>query len=231
MINLKKNNEIYGVQGVVDLYPEEPLQKGVATISKYNFTQERANYYNADHEDPRLFKMYAGRYVRLHINGHLMMSDTAMERQSNKEIIHCAHGRVLIAGLGIGLIIKPMLENDNVKEIVVIEKYQDVIDLVAPKFKHPKLKIIGADVFEYDMPRDEKFNVIYFDIWADITTDNLKEMRTLHNRYRKNLVRRGYMNSWLREWLKRRRTKELREQRAVRELAADIFGYEETIKL
>ena len=158
--------------------------------------------------------MYEGDYVRLYIDGELMMSDTAMERITNREIIQKARGRVLIAGLGLCLIVQSMLENEEITEIVVIEKYQDVVDLVQPIFKHSKLKVITADIFEHEMSKEEKFDCIYFDIWATISTDNLDEMKILHRKYRKNLNEGGYMDSWMRDILKRKRIKERREEKS-----------------
>lgn len=51
----------------------------------------------------------------------------------------------------------------------------------------------------------EKFDVIYFDIWADISTSNLEEMEKLHKKYKCNKrSKSSYMNSWLRDFLKER---------------------------
>ena len=149
--------------------------------------------------------MYDGKFVRLTVNGKLMMSDTTMERISNLDFINNAKGRVMIAGLGIGLILEAILNKEEVSEVVVIEKYQDVIDLVEPIYQHPKLKIICADIFEHEMPTSEKFDVIYFDIWADISTSNLVEMKKLHNKYKVNKRSKdSFMDSWLRDFLKQR---------------------------
>lgn len=55
------------------------------------------------------------------------------------------------------------------------------------------------------MPSSEKFDVIYFDIWADISTSNLSEMKQLHNKYRINKRSKdSFMDSWLRDFLKQR---------------------------
>ena len=46
-----------------------------------------------------------GRYTRLMLHGSVMMSDTPSERISNRFFVMNAHGRILIAGLGLGLIV------------------------------------------------------------------------------------------------------------------------------
>lgn len=217
-IDLRVKNEFVGVKGVVEKFPDK-LEKGVAKISTYTFDEEEDFMYNlrAARDGGGMFRMYTGKYVRLHINGQLMMSDTAMERITNSDFIEKANGRVLIAGLGVGLILEGILEKESVTEVVVLEKYQDVVDLVEPLFKHPKLKIICADVFEYDMPKEEKFDTIYFDIWATLCTSNLDEMRTLHAKYRRNKASKdSFMDSWVRDYLKRQKAKEARESRSYR---------------
>lgn len=209
-------DRITGVRGVENLFPDDTIQQGVATISKYEFLEANNPLYNLrkNRDGLGFMRMYDGKYVRLHVNGKLMMSDTAMERRTNRSFIEFATGRVLIAGLGVGLIIQNIIDKEDVTEIVVIEKYQDVIDVVEPRITHPKLKIICADIFKYDMPKTEKFDTIYFDIWPDISTHNLNEMTLLHRKYRKNKISKdSFMDSWLRDFLRERRKKEKRESR------------------
>lgn len=59
----------------------------------------------------------------LHVNGRLMMSDGPYERRTNYAVVRAATGNVLIGGLGIGMILKPILCNPDVTHVVVIEKY------------------------------------------------------------------------------------------------------------
>jgi hypothetical protein len=208
----KNNNVLFGVAGVENFYPEK-LEKGVASITKYTFSENDNPLYNlrAMRDGNYEHRMYDGTYVRLHINGELMMSDTAMERITNKEFIYEAKGRVLVAGLGVGLILQAILDKPEVTEVVVVEKYQDVIDLVAERFAHPKLHIVCADIFEYELPKGEKFDTIYFDIWATISLENLDEMRKLHAKYRRNKrSKESYMDSWYRDRLRKIRARERR---------------------
>ena len=202
------------LQGVLDLFPT-PEKLGTAEISQFVFSHERNPLYNlrAMRDTGGLTYMEDGRYVRLHVDGELVMSDTRMEKNTNSEFVHAAHGRVLIAGLGLGLILKNILMKDSVKEIIIIEKCQDVIDLVGSKFRDPRIKIIHADIFNYQPSKDQKFNVIYFDIWSQITQDNLEEIKKLHNRFKYNLDRTDpdcWMNSWMKEYLQSERRKERR---------------------
>jgi hypothetical protein len=215
MDGLQRDRATYitGVQGVKDLFPE-PISQGVVSIHPFHF-DERANIlYNlrAVRDSGSIFQIYEGHYVRLIVDGELMMSDTPMERISNRDFIDKAKGRVLIAGLGIGMIIRAIVNKPEVEEIVVIEKYRDVIDLVSPKIAHPKVKVIEADIFTYDMAKSEKFDTIYFDIWASINTDNLYEMKELHKRYRKNKRDKDtFMDSWMKKFLYNMKRRERNE--------------------
>jgi predicted membrane-bound spermidine synthase len=207
-----ENNLICGISGVAQLY--QPIEeKGVAKITCFEITADECIIANLRYlrDGGRMFTIKEGKYCRLSVNKELMMSDTPMERRSNADFVQVANGRVFIAGLGLGMIINAILDKEEVTEVVVIEKYQDVIDLVAPKFNNPKLKIICADIFEYLPEKKEKFDTIYFDIWADITTENLKEIKILHNKYKNFLNRKNdncYMESWLKEYLQQCKRRE-----------------------
>lgn len=151
-----------------------------------------------------------GKYVQLKIGGALYMSDTQMEQRSNAHFVGDATGDVLIAGLGIGLIIAPLLKKESVTSITVIEKYQDVIDLVAPHLKSDKLTIVCADILEWKPEKGQKFDTIYFDVWADICEDNLDEIAILHRRFKSyKRSKESFMDSWQRDRLlyERRRNK------------------------
>jgi len=154
-----------------------------------------------------------GDYTRLYLGGVLMMSNTPMEKRTNRDVIKFSHGKVLIAGLRIGMILTEILNKNEVESVTVIEKYKDVIDLVAPSFDSPKLKIIHADITEWKPGKGDVYDTIYFDIWPDICLDNLDEIKTLHlkGRYWKNKNNPyAWMNSWMYAELKRLRNKDRR---------------------
>ena len=116
------------------------------------------------------------------------MSDTDMEKRTNAAFIRNSHGKVLIGGLGIGLIILAIQDKEEVEQIIVVEKNKEVIDLVGSQLPlNSKVAIVNDDVFEYKP--DLKYNTIYMDIWNYINEDVYREeMKPLINRYRKYLV-------------------------------------------
>lgn len=134
-----------------------------------------------------------GTYKRLTYYNSVVMSNTPNEIRDCMRFIRAACGTILINGLGLGVVLKAILEKENIKEITVIEKSEDVIKLVAPTYKDSRLNIIHADAYEYKPPRGKKYDFVWHDIWDDLCTDNLKKMSVLHRKYGK---RTKWQDSW-----------------------------------
>lgn len=147
-----------------------------------------------------------GRYCILTVGSDVMMSNTPMERRSNRAVVHHARGDVLIAGLGLGMILLPILAKPEVTSVTVIEKSQAVIRLVAPGIYSQqgseKLTIVYQDVFDWRPTAGTKYDTLYFDIWPFINEDNLDEMDDLHKIFRRFRRKGSWMDSWMREELK-----------------------------
>jgi hypothetical protein len=118
------------------------------------------------------------------------------------------------------MILVPILQNPKVKSVLVLEKYQDVIDLVeAPVRKAvsedaTKLTVLCADVFMWDPPKGQVFDMIYFDIWPEICTDQLPAITKLKRKFCRRLRPDGWMKAWQEDHLRfvwRREQKEARE--------------------
>lgn len=202
--------------GVERLYKDKE-EKGLAKLIKFEISKEEADLYNlrAIFNGESIMKVRQGTYVKLYVNGELMMSDTDMEKRTNIDFVNNAKGEVMIAGLGIGLIIHNLREKVKSKEvtsITVYEKYQDVIDLVSPYFKDFPITYKCEDILQYKPKKDEKYDTIYFDIWPSINYDNnLPEIRMLHNRWKSHKKSKdSWMNSWMKEFMQERRKKESR---------------------
>lgn len=148
-----------------------------------------------------------GVYVRLYVGHETMMTDTPMEKHSNRDVVLIASGRVLIAGLGVGMILHPIADKERVEHITVIEKNPDVIKLVAPSLPK-KVTVVEGDIFEWTPPKGTKFDTIYFDIWPHITLDNLPQMAKLHRRFGRFKAEGGWMESWKRDHLLRQKRRE-----------------------
>ena len=145
-----------------------------------------------------------GTYTRLISKGFMgdvIMSDTPMEIRTNMDFLYQAHGNILIGGLGLGIILKILENMDNIKSVTVIEKNQEIIDLVLDQLNLPNnFKVIQSDIFEYK-PK-EIFDTIYFDIWTNICGDNWDEMKKLRKQFKSSLdltKKDWWIGSWRQE--------------------------------
>jgi len=104
----------------------------------------------------------------------VVMSDFHYERATCVEVVERAHGDVLVAGLGLGMILRPILGKESVRSVTVIEKYQDVVDLVLPTLPaSEKLTVLLDDIYTWKPPQGRHYDVIWFDIWPDIEVNRL----------------------------------------------------------
>lgn len=195
-----------------EFYPE-PCSKGEAVIKHFSVGKLNAGLFNVNLRSGG-DAIAPGDYTSLHVDGVLMMSDTPMERRSNYGALHNARGDVLIAGMGMGVVLAPILLKPEVKSVTVIEKSQDVIDLVAHRMPNQeKLGIICADVLTWTPPKGRKWDYCWFDIWPDICLDNLEDMKLLHRRFARRV--RWAQQSWMRDRLLFEDRREKREKRRL----------------
>lgn len=211
-----KNIEYFKFRNYVDLntiYPADKIEREVYSISRTSLTESEVRMEQIRGAMDGNSWLFMGLkpnfdYVRLVKKGEgVMMSDTPMERRTNLGFISKANGDVLIFGLGLGLIIIPLLQDEDIKSVTVVELHQELIDVVQPYLKDfdsdNKLTVVQGDCFEYhkEIPKDKKFDCIYGDIWIDISTDNYDEMKTLTRFYR-GKVNRSNPNSFITHWMK-----------------------------
>jgi hypothetical protein len=138
--------------------------------------------------------------TQLIVGWDIMMSDTTMEMVTNSEFMRRAHGKVLIAGLGLGIIVHIIQDLKAVDEIVIIEKSKDIIDMVTKEMKfNDKVKIINDDIFEWQPAKGEKFDIMWFDIWPNICSDNYPEMKELNKKFGRKLNSKN-PNRWKGHW-------------------------------
>lgn len=131
-----------------------------------------------------------GRYKRLrHAKRGVVMSNTPMEVHTNLDAYRAATGRVLINGLGMGMLLEAVLSKPCVTHVRVIEIDPDVIALVGPHYlKDSRVEIIEADAYAYRPSLGERFNYVWHDIWDSITEDNLPLMKKLGRRWSKRIA-------------------------------------------
>lgn len=116
-----------------------------------------------------------GTYTRLVDGSETYMSDLYVELHTQAPAIVEARrcgGRILITGLGMGLIVEAILSDPQplIDEIVIIEYSADVISLVQP-YLHGRfgsmVRIEQGDARTWQPDAGEHFSVGWHDIWAD----------------------------------------------------------------
>lgn len=94
----------------------------------------------------------------------LVMEISVKEIQGTFEAVRLAEGKVGVLGLGLGYYVQEIIKKDKVKEIIVYEKSQELIDLYIENFgEDKKLKIIQGDGFK---AKGEKFDFFFSDIYG-----------------------------------------------------------------
>ena len=180
-------------------------KKGVAQIDRFvigekeeNFTLMRQAMGNRGAHIPQ------GTYVRLGINGSVMMSNTPTELRESELPVARAHGRVLIAGLGLGVMLHPILAKEEVEHVTLVEISKDVIDLVQPSLQEHidagRLTIICADFREWVPKRGTRYQCVWIDIWQDICSDQLPLAKALTKKYKRRLEK-GDGDPWVDTWM------------------------------
>ena len=177
-------------------------------IYKFNLTQQQLESIKEQWHYKR-FEKYAHllkidkEYVMLYDKhqSKVMMTNNEFEMSSNQKFIDNSKGDVIIFGLGIGLIVYPLLQDDDIKSITIIEIDKELIDqtsyLLLESDTKSKLSIINQNAFQYE--DNKKYDTIYFDIWPLINKEAFKEMKILSEKFSKNLKDGGWMDSWLSE--------------------------------
>jgi spermidine synthase len=176
-------------------------QSGIWRVERFTISEEAAQFQSLR----MAFKgggrtARAGIYTRLMRGGTLVMSDTWDEKRDHYWFVRQARGRVLVNGLGIGMVLNALLLKQDIEHVTVVEKSPDVIALVAAHYACPRFTVVEADALEYRPPVGERFGAVWHDIWDDICADNLPEMHRLHRRYGR---RADWQGSWARELCER----------------------------
>lgn len=186
----------------------KPCKSENFEISMFEVDEKKAKFFNLQMMMSRQNRFIRpGTYTQIVGKGHgIMMSNTPAEIGGHMEFYYAATGRVMIGGLGIGMILEAVLKKPEVTSITVIEKEQEIIDLVSPFYANEeKVKIICGDVFN---PKDylapgTKFDRLYFDIWDTICADNYPEMKDLNVKWRKYKAPGGKAYFWEKAYCKR----------------------------
>lgn len=93
-------------------------------------------------------------FTELLISGKVWMVDSPEYVWSLESFAERAHGKVLVAGLGLGIVVHQLVKNPKVTDITVVEINADVIAAV-----------------ECFLPRDKRIHIVHDDFYKFIKTD------------------------------------------------------------
>jgi hypothetical protein len=143
---------------------------------------------------------HPGQYTRLDVDGQLWMSDTTAEQRDHMEAVHAMIDRearrVLINGLGLGMVVSAALALPFVEHVDVVERDARVARLIGPHYTASgRVTVHVADAYE-QMKRwstGTRWDVGWSDIWPDMSEDSLPDMARLNRSY-------GRRCGWHRCW-------------------------------
>lgn len=104
--------------------------------------------------------------------------------------------RILVNGLGLGMVVNGALKVANIKHIDVVESNPDVARLVRRHLPDDKVTVHIGDAFDVRWPRGTKWDMVWHDIWPTIDNDNLPQMDALMRQYRR---RTAWQDCWQRD--------------------------------
>lgn len=156
------------------------------------------------HQEGKSFAGYKagipeGNYIALTLNNETVMSNTPFEKYTNRNFIEYAHGKVLIAGLGIGLLTEELklFPKGRINQVDVVEINESLLDfynIINYDVKSGIDNIYISGIHNF-VPR-EKYDTIYFDIWNNLSEDMQDEGRCLVEKFTKYLNPDGFISFW-----------------------------------
>ena len=107
-------------------------------------------------------------WLELRENDVPWMNNFCSEDYSHQVLEAEAHGRVLVAGLGLGGDVLILRNKPEVTSIVVVEQSQDIKDLVWPRIRGPRSAIEVGEISVYMATHPlERFDTLWIDIYLE----------------------------------------------------------------
>ncbi len=133
-----------------------------------------------------------GRYCELAKDGVTWMSDLPAEIEESRDFLEKLaelprDSRLLILGLGLGVLIQAAMDLGHKGPVEVVEIDERVAGLVGSQYLGKadaagmQLRIVMGDAYTY--APEGHFAACYADIWPAIEEENLPEIQTLRDRY------------------------------------------------
>ncbi len=138
--------------------------------------------------------------VFLYIDDYLWMWDTKQERSEQKEIAAQAYGDVLVAGYGLGVLQRFLVNNPKVELVHTVEIYPAVIEAVEKFYGGICGVVTFADFFEWSEHPYRKFDCVIGDCWQDITPRCLPDYEKFKEAAQRYVYTDGVILAWGQEF-------------------------------
>jgi hypothetical protein len=126
--------------------------------------------------------------------GEFIMSNSNSMLKIYKPYLDDFNGEVLISGMGLGILILPLLNDDNVTKIDIVEKDLDIINYVyTNRIKNldisNKINVINDDIFTFTTTNN--YDYILLNHWVKPDDITLTEVSSLQSKFTNNLKENG----------------------------------------
>jgi len=127
------------------------------------------------------------------LDDYLWMWDTPQEIELQEDLAKQGFGDVLVAGYGLGILPKFLLDNPKVKSVTTVEMYKEVLNKMKEFGKLYGKTIVGDF---YELPESKKFDCIIGDIWPDIDAKFLGDYVKFKTKSKSLLKKNGTILAW-----------------------------------
>jgi hypothetical protein len=126
--------------------------------------------------------------------GEFIMSNSNSMLKIYKPYLDEFNGEVLISGMGLGILILPLLNDDTVTKIDIVEKDLDIINYVYTNRLenldiNNKINVINDDIFTFTTTNN--YNYILLNHWVKPDDITLTEVSSLQSKFTNNLKENG----------------------------------------
>ncbi len=141
----------------------------------------------------------------LWVEGECWMWDLRTERRAQADLARRAHGDVLVAGYGLGLVQRCLLVNKDVTSILTVEIHPEVLIECERVFGELYGETTVGNFF--DRVEGSRFDCVIGDIWLDIAPEYLQEYLRFWRKASRLLRPDGKVLAWgdecFKVWLER----------------------------
>jgi hypothetical protein len=131
-------------------------------------------------------------------DSNFTISNSLQTLKSYKQYLDSFYGDVLISGLGLGVLILPLLDDVTITKIDIVESDASIINYVyTNRLKNldgfNKINIINGDIFTINI--NNNYDYILLNNWVKYDNNTLSEVETLKTKYTPNLKENGKIDA------------------------------------